>query len=306
MKKFLLPLLLLPLLFACSNKQKVKELKLASNEFMTQDMKEEIKAAKLGVKSRTLITYFYDKYGKKAEKGDKVEEIFYDESGNKAVQIRYASGGLVDLQYEWHYDDDGNMRYSKTTDMYGTELFYRESEYNAEGDEINREERDKKSREEIETIYTFGDNGKLIEELRRHKMGSVVSRKVFKYDSTKIVAIENYDLNGIKRGQRVYQYDSLGYVSKEILSEGPNFSNTTNYTFDKNGNILEIDEGYFRRTFEYDDNGNVIVETAYNQDGYLQQKLIFAYNSKGLIESRIKTDGEESPVIFTEYQYEFF
>ncbi|GJQ62780.1 MAG: hypothetical protein SCALA702_18330 [Melioribacteraceae bacterium] len=306
LKKLTVILLLVIALSSCSTEQKRKETKLNSTEFVTQDMREEKKATEIGVKSRTLTTYFYEPDAKLNDLGYVVEEIFYDEIGNKAVQIRYAAGGLIDLQYEWHYDDDGNMRYSRTTDMYGKELYYRESEYNYEGDEIKREEREKKGSDELETLFTYDENKLLTEKLLRKAKGSVVTRTVYTYSDSNIIHLQNFDVNGKLKDERLYTYDSLGYVDTELLKQGEHFSNKTDYKFDSAGRVLEIDEGYFRRTFIYNQNGDVLEEYAYNQDGFLQQKLIFEYNEKGLIKSRIKTDGEETPVIFTKYEYEFF
>lgn len=297
---------LILVVFGCSSEQKKKELKLNSTEFITQDMREELKATELGVKSRKLTTYFYEPDGKLNDHGYVVEEIFFDELGNKAVQIRYAAGGLIDLQYEWHYDDEGNMRYSKTTDMYGKEFYYRESEYNIAGNEIKREDREKKGSDELETLFTYNEQGLLTEKLVRKAKGSVITRTEYSYTDSNIVHLKNFDVNGKLKDERLYTYDSLGYLDTELLKQGETFSNKTDYKFDPKGNVLEIDEGYFRRTFAYNANGDVIEELAYNMDGFLQQKLLFEYDENGLVKSRIKTDGEETPVILTKYEYEFY
>lgn len=307
LKTFLI-LLLVIISAACSGKRErnIKPLNIPSHQVVTPEIKEEYLMSKNKVKSRTTTTYFYNQTGKRSKQGDIVDELLFDEYGNKAVQLRYAGGGIIDLQFEWHYNDNDQVISSKTTDPGGKVFYSRESEYDDNGNEIRRMERELKSRDDMEILYTYNDSGFLEKVMKREKRGKIIANEYYHYKDSNLVNIEIFNLNGVKTNERFFEYDSLGRITKITKKELPNFESFEKFSYDKNGNLTVYDEVYFKRVYEYDENNFLITETAYDKDGYQQQKLIFTNNSMGLPVSRIKTDGEDIPIIYTEYEYEFF
>ena len=78
------------------------------------------------------------------------------------------------------------------------------------------------------------------------------------------------------------------------------------YIYDNKNNLIEIDKGYYRQVFEYNDNGEVIKETHFDGDDGMQQRTDMVYNHLGLMVERIRFDGLNQPAILTHYEYSFY
>ncbi len=291
---------------ACNFKVKHKPLKKEPNVLYLQETREDEKAVKFHVKKKSLYSSFFDNKGARGDRFDLAEEIEFDEAGNLLVHIQYTGGEKIHTAYGYDYDMDGNLVKMLSRDGNGNTLYNRESEYNSDNLEVKRSETQFKKTADLVTIFKYNDKTQLIRSVTETVAGEPKGREEFKYSGNMPVKQEVFNSQQSLQKVIKFEYDEKGRIVRAISDIVDIKTDTTFYEWDDADNFTKIDEGYFVREFQYNNNGDCTVESAFTGDGYLQYELKFFYNHLGLMDHRIKYDGERNPVLYTEYRYEFY
>ncbi|NLF43100.1 MAG: hypothetical protein GX587_10425 [Bacteroidales bacterium] len=187
---------------------------------------------------------------------------------------------------------------------------------------------------DIEQIqrYVYHDN-KLMEELSLDENNEVVERKTYEYSDQGILQKEFIHYSDGFFDTLTYYYDEKGQVSKKILidsDEEPEsveifeykeknlishqiFDGNENLLFKKtqafndNNNPIEIIEedletgSYFKKTYEYDNEGHQLENQTFNKKDDLIERAVFFYNEKGNLTEVIEENQKGKNHTFMEY-----
>lgn len=307
-----IPLISLTIIVQCGNTQnknqtiKNSSVNLPKNkkEIIDQNTKELQKAKQLKVKVRRRYAGFFGRNNSYPQNMVLVEELFFDEKGNRTKSIRYKSTGEIDLSYEFKYDDYGNLQFMDTYDGYGNLKGRRESKYNESNHEVLRKLMDDRNPGELKTEFFYEAN-KLIKSINYTKQGSIASEQQNEYEGEFLVKSIIKDGEGKQISEITFEYDADGYLVKEI-QKGIQGNNVINYKYDSKGNLIEIKDNQTRREMKYDDNGNLIEDKLYLADGTRQFRITFSYYKNGLQKEEIRYSNDERPAFVAKYEYEFY
>jgi len=212
-----------------------------------------------------------------------IEEYKYE--NGVLVSSIYRSGEDSGYNYsgESWYDENGNMIHNayNSSDEYGDSSSEEECKYNEYNDRIEEIRKDS-------TKYTDGYVSEVeattVYEYEYDASGNKISmRSITTVDDREEVITTKYEYDDENRlikecdddeflgGTILYEYNTEGLLVKKI-TDADIFSNTITFTYDHGKLIEEIsdyDEYTTRKTYEYDDYGNLIKETDYqNDDAY--------------------------------------
>ncbi len=309
----IIPLISLTIIVQCGNtqnkNQNAKNNAVTSSkskkEIIDQSTKELQKAKELKVKVRRRYAGFFGRNNTYPKNMVLVEEVFFDEKGNRANSIRYKSTGDIDLSYEFKYDENGNLLYMDTYDGYGNLKGRRESRYNESNHEVLRKLLDDRSSGELKTEFYYNEANKLIKTINYTKKGTIASEQLNEYDGDFLIKSIIKDAEGNKISEITFEYDNEGYLIKEI-QKGIQGNNEINYKYDSRGNLIEIKDNQTIREMKYDDNGNLIEDKLYLSDGSRQFRITFSYYKNGLQKEEIRYSNDERPAFIAKYEYEFY
>ncbi len=299
------------LLVACSSENKINRRKKiqSPNEItlLPQIDKEDLKAKKLKVKSKETYSYFYDKFGKVAEKGYFVEKRTYDKNGYLSMIFRYSSSGNIDLSWKYEYDFYHNLTQKDSKTGSGLLKYESTSKFDNVGNEIERKEYQEKSGKYNKVVFEYDSLSNMINKKEYDPEEKLISVDKNLFDSTgNLVQTTSYNRNGAKYLEKIVMYDSL---NRKIFESKNNFHDPISkleYAYDKN-NYLSIRKGnLFRETFQNDSLGNIVEHNIYDKSGGLQQMYSYKYDKNGLVKERIRYDGLKHPALYTKYEYEFY
>jgi len=311
LRKIALIIVSLSFLVSCgSNDKVVRKRKVKSaNEitFLPQIDKEDLKAKKLKVKSKSTYSYFYDKFGKVASKGYFVEKRTYDKNGNLSLIFRYSSRGGIDLSWKFDYDYYQNLTHKDSKTGSGLLKYESTSKFDDYGNEIEREEFVEKTGKYNKIIFAYDSLSNLLSNETFNSDDELISKGKNQFDaSNNLVHSILLNKNGSKYFEKIVKYDSLNrrvYESENKFSEP---ATEYKYLYDKNGFLSEKSSRIYRETFKNDSLGNVIEQKIYDGSGGLQQMYTYRYKRNGLIKERIRYDGLEHPALYTKYEYEYY
>lgn len=310
-RKIYLLALLTFVVFSCSKSKEEKSnlIKPKKPWLITQEDVEEKKALQLGVKKRDAYTYFYDMYGKVAERGDIVEEVFFNEDGLKEKQIRYGGGKMVDREWDFEYDDDGNILIAKTYDHSGKIVYESLNDFNGDGLEESSEVFDanfKKKRFITNSYYKTRITSTTI----KAENGDIIERHIYSYnpDSSYSVTKTGARERFLQRTERYF--DNKSMLAAEIITDNRPATDTTYFRYDSKGNLILKKNSMYTYTFLYDENNNRVEEVMYYTDKkgfeFKQMKLVYVYGEKGLLYERYRYDSDDNPIIVTRYNYLYY
>lgn len=209
----------------------------------------------------------------------------FDEQGNCIEENRYKPDGSLDQRRTYRYDDQGNLREETR-------------HYSSLPSSISSS-----SSFDCKTVYVWDGNGKVIDASLYGSDGSLLRFYVYVYDSRgNRVEQSEYGANGSLSTKEVYVYDDRGNIAErsEYKPDG-SLSARQIHKYDNNGNELEntrykadgsidyrrvrtYDENarkseevtysrafsrvsYYRRAYRYDNKGNVVESTVYDEYG---------------------------------------
>ena len=205
--------------------------------------------------------------------------------------------------YEWKEDSVLWLRYNSD----GSKSVYNEFFFNSAGNMIKR------------TDFGFSDNvtGKIVCE--EDKNGNIISEKTFYGKDLNCIHKYEYDSQGNNIKSTYYnsenllcsqnEYDSKGNTTKSI-EYNTDGSIARIYTYDKHENLIsaveyqsnEKKETIFKNEYEYDEAGNMIKETNYDENGKLSGWSQYEYDGENLLkESKYHGEGD----LYSEEKYEY-
>jgi len=144
----------------------------------------------------------------------------------------------------------------------------------------------------------YDRNGKIIEDRTHNSDGQMVNSKyTYKYDNKgSAIEMNHYSSNGNLEYKYTYKYDSQGNQIEEnqyrSYSDGSLMEKNI-YKYDSKGNEIELlnvyDPGiqpenpHYKRTREYDNNGNLLEVNRYQSSGSLEKETYkyYDYDYKG-------------------------
>lgn len=194
-----------------------------------------------------------------------VEEYEYDAKGNRVKEIIRYDGGGIDWIIESTYDDEGNILSYKEYD--DDTLYFREYEYDS----------DKKLTKE--TLHSIDEN----------ENDSITSSVEYIYDSDKnLIEETSYGEDGTESMKTKYEYNDMGDKVSDSI-DFYEYADMLGYT-----NALN--------KYEYDDQNRLSLSTRY-EDGQLVSKLVTEYDDNGNILRETKYDENDSLESITDYKY---
>ncbi|MBO4669889.1 MAG: hypothetical protein J5648_08000 [Lachnospiraceae bacterium] len=232
-----------------------------------------------------------------SEKGKKSlrTEFEYDENGRKISEKRYDEDGSLDRRIVYLYDVHGNLLKQTSYDASDVLLHEWEYGYNEQGGII--EERDDNA-----IVKIYDGKGNLLFEKHKNADGgeNIIKENRYSEDGLLLEYI-NHDTEY----REVYSYDSLGRpVKTEYYSDGAltreeiYVTPTLRETYDYTGTVRR----YLRITVELDEEGRIIHEIGYNEDGSVANERINEWDKDGnIIKGVSYNNGEFS--YWTEYEY---
>lgn len=239
---------------------------------------------------RQTSTYDVSEKGKKSLRA----EFEYDENGRKISEKSYDIDGNLDRRIVYLYDVHGNLLKQTTYDARDIVMQEYENVYNEQGRII-------KSREgHIWNIYD--DRGELLLEKYVSDEGDEEINREWRYSENGLL-LEYIDFSCEYR--ELHSYDSLErpikteYYSYESLErEDIYVTPTLRETYDYTGTVSR----YLRITDELDEEGRIIHQIGYNEDGSVANEKFNEWDEDGNILKGVSyNNGEFS--YWTEYEY---
>ncbi|MBU1012628.1 MAG: hypothetical protein KKG99_06465 [Bacteroidetes bacterium] len=267
------------------------------------------------------------------------KEIFYDAQGNPTKDISYNPPGVVDQTIESKYDDQNRLIEESCLD--GEEELLEKTffEWDAKGKKI-KEEKHYLDGSIDTTVFTYNQDGHLIEKLCRNDDDEMEYKEAFKFEGKQLVEYIRYDedeeiaekksftLNDNKLESEVhwtaeeksetkkeYRYDEEGNVEKELYYNAKKqLVKKIEYQKYRGRYIEEFieEDAYQRNTtkLEYDEKNNIILQEQFNRNGEINHRVerIFDQNQR-LAETMtyVNAKGQGMNLHFKEvHQYEYF
>lgn len=266
-----------------------------------------------------------------------LEKVF-DENGNLLKEISYDNSGAIQEHFVYKYDDR-NRRIEAVNYYDEEEVVETVRYYYGDVEEPVEAYRVFADGSEDSIIYSYDDEGRLLRKSTVNDEKEEEELEVWKFDDDREVfyekqeygdpvfrEIQEYDADGrpvvVKLWERLddrtmihkISYNSNGKKERieKLNGEGKRISIIEIPAF-KDDEPLEIVEtttsGKKRITFEYDDNGRVVLQQEYNEEEQLINTITRKYNEVGLIkETEVDTDrrGVGMNIRYRiEYEYEY-
>ncbi|WP_289058108.1 hypothetical protein [uncultured Mesotoga sp.] len=170
----------------------------------------------------------------------------YDESGNTIRESKLSGDGVLEFDYSYQYDSEGNM-----LTMQGKRI-------------VND------SALEHSYEYKYDENGRQIEGIQYSSDGSIISKYSAKYDeSGNFVEGNDVQYDSSNSTRYLASYNELGYMTEE----------TKYIVFEyKEKEGLQTE---FRNEYQYDDLGNLLLEIGYGKYGDFSYKYGYEYDEEG-------------------------
>ncbi len=270
------------MLISCSGQTKqealAKDAKITRTDKNVERLEKEYSKMKIfNVKKRYAHAYYYEDGSEK--KSRLIEEISFDEKGNRIEHIKYTKE-VIDYRFVYEYDDQDKLLVMKS--------------FNADGNLM------------MEKQYIYDEEGRntLINEIDHFNPRNTNHRR-FNYNDSLVTRIQLENERFEIIADEIITYDTLGYKIAETKSEPNSGGYSVFYTHDDYGNISEIVAPFYKIVFSYDEKGNVITEELFSTQAR-QHKYVYHYDEDGLLLERIRYDNKEEVVLKHEFKYDFY
>ncbi len=167
--------------------------------------------------------------------------------------------------------------------------------------------------EDIQNEYD--ENGNLIKTYRNHPTPPIMKR-VTTYDSNTAGITEEHSYSWLPNGigaiyqDTKYQYDEKGrLILKRTLDKEYNLYQIEQYFYDeKNGKLRAVidEEGKPKILKQYNENGDIVSEAYFDDDGKLESSQEYGYDARGnlvLIKEKNFNNGREETVVISHLKY---
>lgn len=274
------------------------------NNIVEQATKEIEKAKNLKVKTRLRYAAFYNSQGKLPAKKTLTEKVTFDKNGFRKEVIRYTSLGKIDLKYSFKFDSKGRILKMEVRSGSNQLVGKRESVYDKNGNEIQRNLLDVEHGGPSKMIFTYDKENNLIETKNYNNKNEVIN--IFKniWEKGKLINSSIVDNNGKTIVKTHFVYDDNGKIIKEEVSESANYSIT--YKYDSKGNLIEVTNPQTKRIMTYNQNNDLVEDKLYSNDGARQYRITFSYLKNGLQDEETRYDNSDRPAFNGKYVYEFY
>ena len=275
------------------------------NEIIDQDQKELDKAKKLHVKSRSKYVALYDNNGKIHGRVELGEKVLFDKRGFRKTYIRYKGLGKMDFKYSYNYNSKGDLVEAATYDSKGVMATKRISKYDKKGNELERKMVDFDHQTDTKAVFKYDKDGNIIDTKTYSGKGELLNDLIVTYKNGQIIKAITKNSRGDVTQEVNSVYDSYGRVVKEDRKTDQG-TYSINYKYDSRGNLVEISNPEYRRTYEYDGNNDLIEDKMYLPNGARQFRVQFIYYPNGLLKEEIRYTTQDKPAFNGKYEYEFY
>ena len=249
MKRTLVILSILFMIFGCNDKRKSKD-----NSLSNMNLNGNVKSIK-SVSYKAVL-----------------DENQIPQKGEKKNRERIHHSSLNRLS---NLSEKGNLLSTVNSTSKGVIQFTTANVYNLEGinDEINFY--DSEGNHSVKAILLVGKNYKPIVDLLYSKYGGLTRKDSLFYDNEgNRIEKKSYELNQLRNIWR-YEYDKQGRATTELIYVNKdNLLNKYSYLYDKNGNVIELikhdGDGnlvfHLKYELEFDEKNNWIRRIEYNEN----------------------------------------
>ncbi|MDF4202227.1 hypothetical protein PXD56_04645 [Maribacter sp. SA7] len=268
----LLAIFLLMIIISCNSFSN----KIVENSWVQDNLRgkvknfEEVSSDVTQLKGRTEKKLFFNEYNEKGyaiEKRDfrlRNKKVFkYDNKGNRVQRLVYSlndnGSGPMDKMIS-EYDDDGNLVTTKWSNSYSQGKWMYKYDENGNQIEFIEHHRGKVYKR---TIYKYNEKGEIIQETLYNTDNLLVERAIFDYDKNgNKILINMFAPDERIRFRSAYKYDDRNNRIEEInfLKFGDDKADLE-YAI---ANDLDKYKEHFTYAYEYDNEGNWVKKTKYN------------------------------------------
>lgn len=284
--------------------QNLEENKVGKDDFVEQATKELEKAKQLKVKTRFRYAGFYETDGVTLQEKVLSEKLTLDKNGNRKELIRFQGNGDVDQKYTFQHDAKGRFIKLETRNTGNYLVGKRDSRYDKAGNEIERKLYDVR-RGNHKVSYKYDKDGNIIESKNYDKKNRLTGRYENIFENGRAKKTTVYQMDGKVRREVWFFYNTADQLIREEIKDLSN-SYVVNYTYDRNGNITEIETPHSKRIVTYNENNDILEDKMFSADGTRQYRVVFSYLENGLQNDEIRYDNSEKAAFHVQIKYEFY
>ncbi len=211
-----------------------------------------------------------------------IEKTVYNNAGFLTELYQFTDAGVLTLEQKATYDEKQRLTQKSVTEFSdkGDKLTHLSEQYDEKGFVTVRINEDTTANKYEHYLYAYQDDWKK-EETLFDKSGKPVHEKTF--DQKQRVLSETLYKNGKDVLFNEYSYNNNDQIvqkrSMDLLTE---FFTKTAYSYDKNGQLVSTLDSDIQNTpltqKEYDENGLVIKQTNFEEDGSILLYYVFEYD----------------------------
>lgn len=234
-----------------------------------QDTDEQISAEYQSAGGSSSINYFMnDILGQTVRQhsvtGSSTGYSYYDDMRNISEILSWDREGNLQSKSVYSYDENGDsLGY---TNYYWSDVDGSMTEYSYDSNYLRQS---RKTYDEAGNLLTrsepeYDEDGNMLREITYSADGTVTEQTDYTYDS---------DGNMLEYRTTFFEEDG----GKQVIIIDGNYDIRSSITYDANGTVTSV----YTYAYEYDANGNVIKQSAYQEDGKLLYWNEYTYNENG-------------------------
>lgn len=310
LNKVIMPVLLLIVFTSCGKSQNNSEAAFKSgpafkrNKIVEQDKKELIKQKEKKIKARYKYVTFYKYDGSLPDTRTLVEKILFDKSGLRTEHIRYKSTGEIDLVYSFKYDDQGRVLEMVTRNGQDMIMGKRQTVFDKNGNEIEQAMINQRGIAEARSVTGYDEEGNYKEIKNYSPKGEILNSQTFLHNGNVSKSIHK-GFDGKVTQEVELTYNEMGLIVKEE-TKSPAGNIVVTYKYDDKGNLIEHVNPQYRRTYIYNDNGDLLLDELITTEGVRQFKVKFTYDENRLQKEEVRYTADDKPAFYGIYEYEFY
>ena len=249
------------------------------------------------------------KVSEDTEKGQKIVQRRFDKEGNMIEEINFKSNGEMSTRLTYKYNESGQKTEYINYDVQKEEISYKQKiHYDELGRKIRELGFDGITNFRVEYDYK-GTTDKLEEIVKYDKSGMVEERWDYKYDGNDITIFVYQGKDNLEH-KTYKEYDPYNnLIEKSKISPEGKIINTTTYTYDSKGKLVQESEYYsgelsHKLLYEYDSWGNVVRVIKEMPDGKKFIKHSFSYDKSDNLVKEKWYDGIPDDYSKKSYDYD--
>ena len=237
---------------------------------------------------KRIIGYKVENYDPNSDLPQKIRhEAVYDSQGRKIEDIYYKEDGNISSKETWKYDEQGKLLESNSDSYYGDEHSFLNCKYDEKGNKI--EEIRGYDGHVTKQTWKYDEKGNKIEYIRYDDETMSIKNNMISYEEgergnrVKTIWYE-YEFGETFNVERYYnEHEKL--IEAIYYGENGNISRKRTWKYDDKGNLIEriVYNSNSKETWKYDDKGNLIEHIVHNSKGNISRKRTrkCKYDDKG-------------------------